>query len=157
MKKKIWIAGALIMICIIGWFSSQSSVDSNELSKYFLKWIGLISESEWQAYIETGVESPKLASMNLMIRKMAHFTLYFVLGLCMALVLCYFRKFDRRGQWLTVITVGMIGLCDEVHQYFVPGRYMDMRDVMTDTLGGICAVLLISIVKHNLKMKQVAR
>lgn len=40
----------------------------------------------------------------------------------------------RLGWVLMIVT--LFGGCDEVHQHFVPGRYMDSRDVLADIAGG---------------------
>ena len=51
----------------------------------------------------------------------------------------------RRGKglyFLTVIWVFLSAACDEFHQYFVPGRYASVADVLLDTCGGAFGMLL---------------
>jgi VanZ family protein len=36
----------------------------------------------------------------------------------------------------TLIFTGSYGLSDEWHQYYVPGRFADLRDVLADAFGG---------------------
>ena len=35
---------------------------------------------------------------------------------------------------------------DEFHQYFVPGRYASIRDVLIDTAGGLTGMLLVFLI-----------
>ena len=44
----------------------------------------------------------------------------------------------RTGQvWFVVVLVMLYGLLDEFHQYFVPGRTMDIYDVLADVAGAL--------------------
>jgi len=44
----------------------------------------------------------------------------------------------RTGQvWLVVVLVVLYGLLDEFHQYFVPGRTMDIYDALADAAGAL--------------------
>jgi VanZ family protein len=44
----------------------------------------------------------------------------------------------RIGQvWLVVILVVLYGLLDEFHQYFVPGRTVDIYDALADAAGAL--------------------
>lgn len=71
---------------------------------------------------------------------LAHFLEYAVLG--------WLWTRAVRSSWpgwtaLTVLLSTLTftsgyGLSDEWHQYYVPGRYTDLRDALMDTLGGIC-------------------
>jgi VanZ family protein len=74
------------------------------------------------------------------IRKLAHFTEYFILSVMV------FRAFigpQRRWQlrWaiLTVAIVAAYSATDEFHQWFVPGRNASPLDSLLDTFGAIVA------------------
>jgi VanZ family protein len=43
----------------------------------------------------------------------------------------------HRVAYLSVISSGLYGLSDEIHQYFVPARSADPYDLLADILGGI--------------------
>ena len=44
----------------------------------------------------------------------------------------------RTGQvWLVVVLVVLYGLLDEFHQYFVPGRTVEIYDALADTAGAL--------------------
>ena len=44
----------------------------------------------------------------------------------------------RTGQvWFVVVLVVLYGLLDELHQYFVPGRTVEVYDALADAAGGL--------------------
>ena len=77
------------------------------------------------------------------VRKMAHFTEYMAVG---------FLSFGIAVMWLQRIKAGIVAVTlqvflsaglDEIHQYFVPGRYASFRDVLIDTAGGIAGIMIV--------------
>lgn len=73
------------------------------------------------------------------VRKLAHFTLYFLLGL---LYISFLKEFNLSYEKLfiyTIIFVFLYACSDEVHQLFIPGRSGEILDVLIDTLGGAFA------------------
>jgi VanZ family protein len=59
----------------------------------------------------------------------------------------------KRHAWIAAISASIYGLCDEVHQMFVPGRSADVLDWVADLTGGILAVLLWGLVAFWLQKK----
>jgi len=41
----------------------------------------------------------------------------------------------RQDWWLAIIVGALYGVSDEIHQYFVPGRFMDWTDALADAVG----------------------
>jgi len=75
--------------------------------------------------------------------KGAHWLEFTVLGFLLALG--FFKNFQEHlflRIYLTFMTGALIGLTDELHQRFVPGRQCDWRDWLAD-LTGITAGLII--------------
>jgi VanZ family protein len=55
--------------------------------------------------------------------------------------------YRSRQVWLTVGLVTLYGLLDEFHQYYVPGRTVEIYDALADACGGIlgaCAMYYLS-------------
>jgi VanZ family protein len=77
--------------------------------------------------------------------KLVHFTLYGVQGFLLYFAITWP---DRRFSWLRVATIAAIvavwGMLDEVHQAFIPGRFMEGADVMGDLAGGTVGAILAS-------------
>lgn len=77
-----------------------------------------------------------------------HFLEYSVLGF---LSLCAFCN-----KSISILFSVSYGVLDEVHQYFVPGRFFDFYDMFSDTLGSIFGVvIMLTLLKTcNVKFKQ---
>src|SRR5271170_6701341 len=74
------------------------------------------------------------------IRKCAHFTEYFILGLLILRGIRAGRPGSRFAWALAAIAiVACYASLDELHQHFVPGRTAAVGDVLIDTTGGIAA------------------
>lgn len=149
-KGFIWL---LIILCmgIIFWFSHQTAPQSSKLSKEVtVKVIQTISEI---GKIPVSMQNQLIQSKHHLMRKLAHMTIYGVLGL---LVYIAFWGIYHRGKWLSV--VGTLGVCliyaisDEWHQYFVSGRSAQVSDVMIDVLGAFIGVILVRLVYACLRL-----
>ncbi|ARK32005.1 VanZ family protein [Halalkalibacter krulwichiae] len=80
--------------------------------------------------------------IEFLLRKAAHFSLFFVLGFLMyrALIACGFR---RATSYIgSLIFVLMYAISDEVHQAFTPNRSPLVEDVLLDFSGGLTGVTL---------------
>ena len=74
------------------------------------------------------------------VRKMAHFSEYACMG---ALLFLLWSQWIRQGWVLRILVTVWVLLsaaADEFHQYFVPGRYASVADVLLDTCGGVCGM-----------------
>lgn len=81
-----------------------------------------------------------LELMHTIVRKMAHLTEYFILGV---LLLRGLRGQNRGWQprwaiWAVIIAAGYASL-DEFHQVFVPSRHASPWDALLDTVGASVA------------------
>lgn len=47
----------------------------------------------------------------------------------------------RSAAWLSFGLCVLYGASDEVHQHFVPGRSMDIFDLLADAFGVVCAIV----------------
>jgi VanZ family protein len=88
--------------------------------------------------------------------KMQHLLAYAVLAIG---VVCWFpdARWNMRTLQLFFLTAGitsLYGVTDEVHQYFVEGRYSSIYDWIADTIGAfIGAWLCISVRKKRMMNK----
>lgn len=82
------------------------------------------------------------------IRKIAHFTEYAVMGvLIYSLFLCW-EKIKKRWMGFSLLWVALSAAADEFHQYFIPGRYSSILDVLLDSCGGAFGILLCLFIYH---------
>jgi VanZ family protein len=75
--------------------------------------------------------------------KGAHFIEYGVLGILSSFA--FYRTFPIKRFWapfFAILLTVLWAMLDEAHQYFVPGRLSEVRDVLAGSLGGICAVVV---------------
>ena len=75
--------------------------------------------------------------------KIAHAGLYATLAYLLFRALFRERGLRpwRAAAWAFLLTA-LYGVTDEFHQQFVPGRFPGADDLVADTLGGLCAVLI---------------
>ena len=84
------------------------------------------------------------STASFIVRKLAHFSIYTALGLCVSGAAGKRRLFSPKSAG--VVIFGLIyAVSDEFHQHFVPGRSCEFRDMMIDT-GGVLTGMLISFV-----------
>ena len=88
-----------------------------------------------------------LVSVDKIVRKLAHYTLYTVGGV---LIISFAYTMDKTNKEKILYSLAF-GICfiitDEVHQLFVPGRTGRLLDVGIDTLGIITGILIFLIIK----------
>ncbi|TET90607.1 MAG: VanZ family protein [Methanomassiliicoccales archaeon] len=101
----------------------------------------------------SGEDIPALPPTAPQADKLAHFALYAGFGVVLYLAFSQMRqeKITDNAITLTLVVGTVYGITDEVHQYFVPGRSMDIVDVLVDFLAILAAVGIIVLVK---KMRQ---
>lgn len=90
-----------------------------------------------------GITAYQLDAIHLAIRKLGHWSEYFVFAV---LVLRALRRQSGGRSELhhyapALAIVFLYAISDELHQAFVPNRTSSFGDVLIDLFGGICAVL----------------
>lgn len=139
MKKRFVSAlPALTVMILIFCFSAQHSQQSNASSNYIVeKLIKVIQEAQSAVGMEVDQPGAKLPidTLTFLVRKLAHTMEYALLGLSLSFYL-YQREYQGRRRFLLSLFAGFLYACtDELHQYFVPGRSCEFRDVLIDTNG----------------------
>ena len=52
----------------------------------------------------------------------------------------------KKKYLIATLWVFLSAAVDEWHQSFVPGRYASIKDVLLDTCGGICGIVLLTLI-----------
>lgn len=132
MKKRtgmILTAITAIWICVIIWFTLQTGDESSQTSgRIAALLIKLLS-----------IDDP--GKLELVIRKLAHFSEYAVLGFLSFLTV----KKLKVKTWFSILSVVLVACCDEFIQSFVPGRGPSPVDVMIDCSGGALAICILTV------------
>ena len=141
----IKVATVLAVMACIFYLSSQTATESRALSNRVAE--------QLKGYIEAiRCLVPFIRKMNLSypivrIRKVAHFTIYLVLGFVSYLALP--RQWSLRRKMALVISLCFVyAITDEFHQFFVPGRAPEMKDVLIDTLGSSVGMSIGCLIKR---------
>lgn len=81
--------------------------------------------------------APSLGPKILHIDKLLHFTEYGILGYLLARAARNSDSLYLKAHFrIFAVSLGVLyGLSDEFHQYFVPGRDVEILDVVADSLG----------------------
>ena len=89
----------------------------------------------------TGSDRNRTPRVLYLLRKLAHFSEYLLLGLLLYALLR--RKFSPAvSALLAVMLAAGFALTDEWHQLSVPGRDGNLRDVLIDTAGAFTGAVL---------------
>ena len=144
-NKRVIISWTLL----IGWMlfifcmSTQPAEVSTKQSDLVIKLFSAIG-------IDLNTHLGSLASF--IVRKAAHFTEYFILYYFAILVCKNYVDIKRARIYSLFIVLGY-AITDEIHQYFIPGRSMAIRDVIIDFSGGVFG-FIINWVIYKLKYKK---
>lgn len=134
------IFGIVLIISIIVltfWFSSKSGDSTMEQSNMVLLKMKLVSQYDVE------VRTSRYTRLTVFIRKGAHFAIFMVLGVGIALA-------TEGKQKKGIILIILLALFDELHQMSV-GRGARFSDMLIDVVGGMSgwiAVRQIKIFKH---------
>ncbi|MCI9560115.1 MAG: VanZ family protein [Lachnospiraceae bacterium] len=135
------LVGALVAwMAVIFMFSAKPAEESQEQSYFigrtiadFIQRLGGLSWSQErkQAFVE---------AIDFYVRKAAHGTEYAILGGMWMAVFRSFGKILSRSGRFSWIYGTLYAISDEIHQYFVPGRACQVRDMLIDSAGVLVGV-----------------
>lgn len=150
MKKVITVIAVCLLIAVyimIFLFSADDAAESSSLSVAVTRKLINLYYHFFSGNNNAVLTVPVVTDdAEAIVRKMAHFTEYMAVG---------FLSFGIAVMWMQRIKVGIVAVTlqvflsaglDEIHQYFVPGRYASFRDVLIDTAGGIAGIMIVFLV-----------
>lgn len=118
----------ILWMMLIYNFSAQVADDSNQLSTGVTE---LVVEAVEKVVPKADLD---VETLNGIMRKNAHFIMYFVLGILVFSALGNDLSLPRRFV-AALLICSLYAVTDEVHQMFVPGRGPAVFDVFIDSLG----------------------
>jgi len=121
---------AVIFVASTGWFAGPRT---ESMVLPVLAWLFPHADHETLLLLHAGV------------RKLGHFTEYFVLGVLIARALRDERGWQLHHALMAVALAGSYAVTDELHQRFVPGRTAAAGDVVIDTLGATAAQIVLAL------------
>ncbi len=145
-KKKSPVALRIIsVLLLIGWMglifylSHQTADDSSNLSG------GLIRKVA--SFIFPNLSSASLenlvSSLQFIVRKGAHFSLYGVLGVLSFTAIVTYTVIPLAVRcFISFLISALYSMSDEYHQTFVNGRSGELRDIIIDCAGALLGILI---------------
>lgn len=136
----VFILLSVICMAVIFMFSMEDSDESSERS-------GTITEIAIEVFapdfeeLTVSQQTDIISSMDHIVRKIAHFSIYMLLGF---LISCAAgkRRLLSAGTPVSLVICFIYACSDELHQYFVPGRSCQFTDVLIDASGSMCGIIL---------------
>ena len=138
----------IILLCFtfykIFQFSSENAEVSGSRSTEIMRKI--INNFPYTKNLSEMTKNKIIKRAEPILRKLAHFSIYMVVGiLIMTFVSTY--KLLLWKKLLISIMVGLVyAISDEFHQTFIQGRSGELRDVLIDTTGVICGIIIVLII-----------
>ncbi|RPI66732.1 MAG: hypothetical protein EHM47_16135 [Ignavibacteriales bacterium] len=115
-----------------------------EKRKYYLVYIPLISY--WIILLAaTSFPTTSVPTVDVS-DKFMHFAAYLGLGILINLTLLFQNRFiplKKKNILYTLLIGSFYAAIDEVHQHFIPGRYMELLDFVADLAGLALAVIFV--------------
>ena len=144
MKKKIiiivfsWVLVLLTMLIIYN-FSSEGSKETMQTSESLIVDVLSIFVGEEKITPELIAES------QFAFRKLAHFTLYMLLGFCLSNAFRATIKIKLRYSYIFSFIASVVyASLDETHQAFT-NRTASLKDVLIDSSGALCGIIAFAI------------
>lgn len=145
--KTLRIIAGILLVLHMALIFSLSSQTANESSKTSGNLIRAVVEFVYPDFedLEKDEQEAIIEKMQYVVRKGAHFSAFFLLG-----VLAFFEFLTYRGipyVWRIIISLLfclVYAITDEYHQKFVPGRSCMWQDVIIDCSGALLAIVIIS-------------
>lgn len=148
MKKKNWTLFVLLFCMILIFlFSNQNAKNSQTLSdkvaiQIFEVKMALTGQKKTQEEKENFVNNTRL-----LLRKSAHFAIYFLLGILCFLTL---KNYNFSHPVLYAILICFLYACsDELHQLFVNERTAKWMDVIIDISGSYIGIAIINLLSRK--------
>ena len=136
MRKIVKLLFIIIWLLVIFLFSNQDGSTSTSLTNGILE--------KYLFFVDSDI-------FFMIIRKMAHITEYFILGI---LVLNFINEFKIDKKIVASILICFIlASFDEFHQLFIPDRTGRLLDVFIDMIGASLGILILSLIKNHKKQR----
>jgi len=157
------IAKYILTVLTLAWMImifALSAVRATESNKVSVKDAGYISSKIVKDYDKKNYREQIdiTATIHHLMRKAAHFAEFAILG---AMITADIFLWFAPGNLLLFISSLVIGTVyaasDEIHQYYVPGRSCEFKDVLIDAagvLGGVLFTLIVIYIVRRISSKK---
>ena len=145
-KVVLWL---LVLGCmaVIFSFSGQSAEESTGLSDSLLY--------DVLSFLKLELSETMIAFLSVFIRKVAHFSIYALLGALICLLMKWgYLLAGKRCFFAPVAISALYAFTDEFHQLFISGRSGQIKDVLIDSSGAVVGTVFVILLFSLLKRRQ---
>lgn len=143
MKKQKYLIFILLggMVVFITYMSARPVEQSAQMSYEIDRWICGILIDGYETLSEAQQQAAAV-NLDFWVRKTAHGIEYCALGILLFLAAGLLIK-NQKKRWAAAFCTGAaFAVLDEFHQYFVPGRSCELRDMIIDASGITVGIIL---------------
>lgn len=138
-------------MALIFYLSSQNAAISSETSGSVIETVADIFYPDFSKFSDEK-QAEIISSLQFIVRKAAHFSLYAVLGVLSFLSVISYRDLKYKFRILLSAVICLIyAASDEFHQLFVAGRSAEIRDVCIDFCGSLIAITVLALLSRYIK------
>ena len=152
--KVVKICFLVLWMALIFSFSNQKDVDSSKVSDGFIDRTVVKIYKIFNENITKEKENEIIEKYTYPIRKLAHYTLYFILGILSFLVVKDY-SINKKLIIYSLLICFLYACSDEFHQLFIIGRSARVLDVLIDTFGSSCSISIFYIFNKKISKKLV--
>ncbi len=154
-KILLWSLVLLLMVAIYA-LSAQDSVESSALSGKTIRLIADLLVPGFD-HLSTGQQAQLVQEWQNTVRKIAHLTIYMMLGAACLMALLQ-HKLSNQVQVAGALGISVVyAISDEIHQFFVSGRSPQVSDVFIDGLGALIGVSIVLVIVRLMSKKAQTR
>ena len=139
----------IIWMFVIFNFSSQNGPKSTNTSDVVTSMVVNVTTSVTNKNVSREEVKKRVEDSTFLVRKMAHFTEYLILGILVLQLLSDYTKINKRMLIVSLIICYLYAVSDEVHQIFIPGRTAKVLDTFIDGAGSLVGITIYSIYQRN--------
>ena len=144
MKKYYLFGFVLFWMILIYYFSQQTVFESIRLSRVVTMVFTNILDTFFPDFVF------EVEYIHHIVRKLAHFTIYLILGVLVS----YLLNIGKVKEWkiiiLAVICCLLFAISDETLQLFIYGRGAQLTDVLIDIAGASLGIIIVYISRKTL-------
>ena len=152
--KVVKICFLVLWMALIFSFSNQKDVDSSKVSDGFIDRTVVKIYKIFNENITKEKENEIIEKYTYPIRKLAHYTLYFILGILSFLVVKDY-SINKKLIIYSLLICFLYACSDEFHQLFIIGRSARVLDVMIDTFGSLCGISIFYIFNKEISKRSI--
>ena len=166
-RKKIFLILSLISLLLviataimIFVFSSESGTKSTQTSNTVTETVIKITQPDFDT-LPVDKQEERFSITSLAVRKIAHFTEFFMLGLFSLLHIkfleLYMHKEIRFSYLYASLFSFLYAISDELHQKLSENRGPQFIDVLIDTSGALLAIVIVFIIFLIIKKRKIIK